>query len=654
MSGSPFKLLDAYTAADRDQYFGREEEEAALYDMVLQNRLMLIYGQTGTGKTSLIQCGLSNRFDVTDWYPIFIRRQQDLNASLRERLAQAARSLGSQPAPTAALEEIYATYLRPAYLIFDQLEEIFILGTPTEQETFAKTLRDLLQATVPCRILLVIREEYLAWLYGLERIVPTLFDRRLRVEPMTASKVRAVLHGSFRRFQVLPESPADHTYTSIIEHLSGGKSGIQLPYLQVYLDLLYQESANRQGLTQPVAPAAGEWPLLQITRQDVAQLGKIENVLDRFLHEQRSRIQADLKKLHPGIEDDVVQKVLDAFVSEEGTKRPVKFETKGHLLVPESSWAALFTPLPAAALSDCCRMLEQVRLLRFADQHAELAHDSLAALIDSQRSDEQRRLNNARNSLLSNYRDYRETGEYLSRRQLTYLDEFLAVLMPNLAPEIQQFLRDSEARVTAQEQAEVMEERRKRKQARRVAIGGFTLAALALVGLLVALQQYRVATAARSRIAKAALEAQRESANTLKAEGKYVEAISRLSGAADQFADALNADERQRMDATLADWERVADLDIAGYQLVSQGKLREGIEQYRAALSLGPDPHMEALIGQTQRELEARFDRLMLNGKALLQARQLGLAAKAYQDALRLKPDHPEAQAGLKAAGGGQ
>ncbi|HND88492.1 MAG TPA: hypothetical protein PK971_09190, partial [Saprospiraceae bacterium] len=448
MSSSPFKLLDAFTAADHDQYFGREEEEAALYDMVLKNRLVMVYGQSGTGKTSLIQCGLATRFDVTDWYPIHVRRQQDLNAQLRQRLAQAARSSAERPV-TDLLEDIYGSYLRPAYLIFDQLEELFILGSLAEQEEFARTLRGVLQSTVPCRILLVIREEYLAWLYGLERIVPTLFDRRLRVEPMSAKKVSAVLDGSFRRFRIAPEPPADHTFSSIIEHLSGGKSGIQLPYLQVYLDLLYRESASRQHIPSP-APS-GEWQPISISRQDVERLGQIENVLDRFLREQRSRIQAQLQAQYPDTQEDAVQKVLDTFVSEEGTKRPIPWEKKGDTLPPSARWAELFRPLSPAALSTCCRLLEQAGILRFTDEHAELAHDSLAALIDSQRSDQQRRLNTARNSLLSNYRDFRETGEYLSRRQLNYLDEFLPLLLPHLPPELSQFLRDSEARATAHE-----------------------------------------------------------------------------------------------------------------------------------------------------------------------------------------------------------
>lgn len=650
---SPFKLLDAYTAADRDQFFGREEETLALYDMVARNRLILVYGQSGTGKTSLVQCGLAGRFDVTDWYPLTIRRQNDLNETLRQRLAQASGDATVRP-PATMLNDIYATYLRPAYLIFDQLEELFILGTAAEQDEFAQTVRDVLDSTVPCRILFVIREEYLAWLYGFERKVPTLFDRRLRVEPMSAKKVKAVLDGSFQRFNISAEAPQDETYAAIVDNISGGRAGIQLPYLQVYLDMLYRESFAQNRPGQEPKAADGGWLPLALARRDVAVLGKIENVLERFLREQRSRIQADLKKQHPDIEEDAVQKVLDAFVSEEGTKRPVKFEAKGAGLYPEPRWAELFRPLTPAALGDCCRMLEQARLLRFADQHAELAHDSLAALIDGQRSDQQRRLNEARNRLLSNFRDFRDTGEHLSRRQLNYLDDFLPLLEPGLASEVRQFVRDSVAHVVAAEQAELVAERRKRKQARRVAVGGLTLAALALVGLLVAVQQYRVAVAAKARIARAALETQRESAQTLKVEGKYPEALAQLRGAAEQFAEALQPDEREVINTTLAAWQQVAVLMDSGDSLATLGDLRSALARYESARRVGPDARIESLIGQTQQELESRYQRFMLNGRALLQAKQYALAAKAFGEALKLKPEDGEAKAGVERAGGGR
>ncbi|MEL6652280.1 MAG: ATP-binding protein, partial [Bacteroidota bacterium] len=127
---SPFKFLDAYTREDRDQFFGREEETAQLYETVNQNRLVLVYGPSGTGKTSLIQCGLGNRFEATDWLPIFIRRGNHLPTALQQSLEQQADDKLEGAFWEAAdenplielIEDLFSEYLRPVYLIFDQFE----------------------------------------------------------------------------------------------------------------------------------------------------------------------------------------------------------------------------------------------------------------------------------------------------------------------------------------------------------------------------------------------------------------------------------------------------------------------------------------------------------------------------------------------------
>ena len=59
MKKYPFKFLDSYNQKDKDIFFGRDEEIEALYEMVFQTPILLIYGASGTGKTSLIQCGLA-------------------------------------------------------------------------------------------------------------------------------------------------------------------------------------------------------------------------------------------------------------------------------------------------------------------------------------------------------------------------------------------------------------------------------------------------------------------------------------------------------------------------------------------------------------------------------------------------------------------
>ena len=65
---SPFKFLESYSIKDRDVFFGRDKEIDTLYSLVYKTPLTLLYGLSGTGKTSIIQCGLANRFEGPDWF----------------------------------------------------------------------------------------------------------------------------------------------------------------------------------------------------------------------------------------------------------------------------------------------------------------------------------------------------------------------------------------------------------------------------------------------------------------------------------------------------------------------------------------------------------------------------------------------------------
>lgn len=653
MITSPFKLLDAYTAADQNAFWGRDEEIADLYGMVTKNRLILVYGQSGTGKTSLVQCGLAGRFDRTDWYPVFVRREQDLNQSLEQALGRILREplnlTREEPERLAlALENIYETYLRPVYLVFDQMEELFILGSPREQEQFATAIQGVLNSTTPCRILFIIREEYLAYLYNFEKRIPSLFDRRLRVEPMSATKVNQVLDGSFKTYNIQVPAPAGQLYQQIIDNVSGGKAGIQLPYLQVYLDLLYREDFAR---TYPGRSTDGrEWLPLTFSTDEIGSLGKIDNVLEKFLLEQMHGIQQGLQQKFQGIPPEAVRQVLDAFVSEEGTKRPVAYEWRGEDLQIEPHWAALFKPLSNEALGYCCRRLEQARLLRFSDRYVELAHDALAALIDQKRSAQERRLQETYARLLHNFREFADTGEYLSRKQLNAVEEYLPQMESRLNAEIKAFIRQSAEKLEETEKAELLTERRKRRQALTIAVAGCLLAAVAIIAAVMAYN-------ARKNIARKAFEIQLNAASALKTEGKYAEAMRQLNSL-EGFATDLPASDKQEIAQLKASWTQVAQLVGKGDSIRTAAEAKDKIEAnrrlpealslYRQAYTLSPDTHIETRIGQAQKDIDRRFDDYLLDTRTMITNNKDSLAFLYANMALIMHPDDPIAKNLLK------
>ncbi len=603
---SPFKFLDAYTLADRQVFFGREQEIDDLYKMVFKTPLLLVYGLSGTGKTSLIQCGLAGRFDGPDWYPLFIRRNADITNSINQMMREATK--GQEEELSKAVAYLFNYYLRPVYLVFDQFEELFIMGTKQEQDTFMESVRALLAAGLPCKIILVLREEYIGQLYDFEKIIPTLFDFRLRVERMNAAKVKEVMSSSFANFNISLEEPADERLEEMIDNISAGKSGIQLPYLQVYLDMLYREDYKRA-----YGEEEKELPPLVFTQQEIERFGKIGDVLEKFLQEQESGLQTELTAKYKDLPGDVVRKMLDVFVTEEGTKRPVYYERLGGHVKLEPRIRELLSGIPEQTLSDGLKALEKRRLLRFSNDSIELAHDSLAALIDQQRSDEQRALNEAKRRLKNNYAEHLQTGEFLSRKQLNTYEDLVPLL--DLDPEISNFVRQSKKHVEALEQQERLKQQKELRRQRIVStvISGIALVAVVLGGW--AYNQRNIAVEAKKSLSGQLFQNQIDIGKSFKVDGNYDQALQQLAKA-DSFA--LDAAQHGEVEELRGQWSRLSALVAEAEELrADRAGWITALENYKQALAISEDGLLKSKKDKLEDEITAEYNFLIESARGM-------------------------------------
>lgn len=633
---SPFKFLDAFTLKDKGAFFGREEETEALYSMVFKTPLLMIYGLSGTGKTSLIQCGLAGKFDGPDWYPFYLRRGEDINKSLDEALHKAIPP-GEKTSGNLVdhVSLLFRYYLRPVYIIIDQFEELFILGNADEQTHFAQRISQLIDAELPCKILFVIREEFIGQLYPLEKIIPTLYDYRLRLEPMGFKKVEAVIGNSCAAFNITLEKP-ERNIQDIYDNISAGKSGVQLPYLQVYLDMLYREDFERtypklKELPEPLPP-------LEFTTEEIKRFGRIEDVLGRFLNQQITQLESQVKRQWPKAPEKAVFRVLDVFVTEQGTKRPIQYELMANEkieLEPEiTSW---LTDIPADAVSFICSNMASARLLRQSDETIELAHDALAALIDNRRSDQQRRQNEVFNRLLTNFTEFKETNEYLTRRQLNALEEYLPLLESRLGADVKNFIAESIQKADDAEHAALLEERKKRKNARRIAIAGFSLALLTFIAAGVAIKETLAVKKANQLISEKAFQVQIQYAENLKLEGKYDEALEELERLRHDAYD-IRAENKQLLDSLSTTWPQVASLMQKGDELRVKKEYKKALEYYNKALSIGSDHRIISTIAETEQDLEKAFADKLAAATDFLLANQIKIAISTFEECLLLKP----------------
>lgn len=311
---SPFKFLDSYNKEDKDIFFGREQETYELYDRIFETNLVLLYGASGTGKTSLINCGLGNQFESTDWHPIFIRRKDNIMESIKEELQHHA--IKKTKPSTSIIEQVkslYLDYFKPIYLIFDQFEEIFILGEKAEQTLFFETIYQLLEQNLQCKVLISMREEYIAYLSEFEDIIPYLFDNRLRVEKMNSKNLKDVIEGTAAKFNIqLKDGVKKKISELIIEKLRDKHHEIDLANLQVYLDRLYQLDRKRGGQNGVVFDEAL-----------ITETGDLEDVMSKFLDEQLDVLEKELGEKYKNIKKGAPLDILFELVTDNGTKHAI-------------------------------------------------------------------------------------------------------------------------------------------------------------------------------------------------------------------------------------------------------------------------------------------------------------------------------------------
>jgi WD40 repeat protein len=354
---SPFKFLDIYTREDRDIFFGREREIDELYHRIFESKILLVYGLSGTGKSSLIQCGLSNRFPETDWFPINVRRGTNIIESLSKAIQKAAITpLNAEPLTShnfvKKVKSLFLDYYKPIYFVFDQFEELFIFGNSEEKNAFINLIKDVAESELQCRFIFVLREEYLGGITVFEKTIPGFLNNRVRIERMTYVNAKRAIEGPCNLFNIPVEKGFAET---LLKKLSINDSEIELTYLQVFLDKLYRKAQeHKSGLS------GFRLSLLSETEN-------VSDILGSFLDEQ-------IKKF-PQPDDALV--ILKSFVSLKGTRRQMDIGEVGFFT------KTLGQLIENDTLRNLIQKLVQLRILREKDQNNryELIHDALAAII---------------------------------------------------------------------------------------------------------------------------------------------------------------------------------------------------------------------------------------------------------------------------------
>ncbi|HEV3409175.1 MAG TPA: ATP-binding protein, partial [Chthoniobacterales bacterium] len=242
---SPFVGPRPFEKEDRGRFYGRTRELEELLSLIVAHRAVLVYAQSGAGKTSLLSAGVIPRLEEQGYQVLPIARVQGV---VPENVSEAAvRNIFVfhalqywlpllQNGRTAAdLTQITLTEFLtplvpissgaedeappPSIIIFDQFEEFFTVHPERWQERapFFLQLTDALKALPTLKVVFVMREEYIAQLEVYSDNLPEKLRVRMRLERLRGN---SALTAVVKPFQSWGLSFEEHAAEKLMAELA--------------------------------------------------------------------------------------------------------------------------------------------------------------------------------------------------------------------------------------------------------------------------------------------------------------------------------------------------------------------------------------------------------------------------------------------------
>lgn len=399
----PWPGLYPYTEDQAPYFYGREAEAELLLQRVRQHPLTVLFGQSGFGKSSLLQAGLYGALREAALAPIEVRFLFDAEAvtavqqvrnHVNRGLAELRkRCLQVEPAQLNADDAGLAASLRaisirqpsgeavtPVY-IFDQFEEVFTRGSETARrregvEQLMRELADLVERRsgqeeggTNFRMVLALREDYLAHLESWRQEMPSLLENRMRLSAFDGqAALRAITEPAEARIRDSAELPPlvpPSVSRQLIRLLAGDRESVsttgsweELVALRIdpgLLSFVMRELSERRG------------DALQITPELVHQTGEVKGIL-------RNYYDRTIKAEHAAVRVLLEEELL----TEQGFRASVSVDKAEEFLRARGGDVGAIERLIKHRLLRVEERLEQ--------RHLELSHDVLCRPLGESRA----------------------------------------------------------------------------------------------------------------------------------------------------------------------------------------------------------------------------------------------------------------------------
>lgn len=385
----PYIGLETYTEDKRDKFFGRSKEIKDLLSLIEKGPAVVIFGKSGSGKSSLVNAGLMPALREKFYLPIYVRLNFENDTEAFQTIEQAIREIDDS-APMfenltlweyAHQVSVLGGLVTPV-MIIDQFEEVFTIGKGHKKrvENFLMDLRNLIENNVPqeviekfknaklpydiglakFKVLINVREDYLPEFEVLSNYIPTLKKFRYRIAELTGEQaLQAILQPAEG---IIEEEEA----LQILRLLKSNKHERQELLSKQDIHGIMFAPFLLSFVCQQINEVRIERAEPTITMELLAQI-TIHNILESFYNEQMKNFGQSVKTF-----------VEEKLISKEGYRKLVR---KDEAMMTVGGAEGILQKLVE------CKLIRIVQ--RHEHAHVEIIHDRLVEIILEQRSKRQ-------------------------------------------------------------------------------------------------------------------------------------------------------------------------------------------------------------------------------------------------------------------------
>lgn len=192
---NPYKFLDYFETGDTHFFFGRQSDIQRFAGYIRGHNLVVLYGESGVGKTSLINAGLIPALIADGCVPVYSRCLDEPDQVIKRETSGLISLFSSYRfVPDSGLEEFlsHATHFGYKLVIFvDQFEEFFIRFPQNVQDEFIAQLINCLNRSPALNITFVLslRRDYFVELGRYKSRLLELFNNAFELRKLTANEI---------------------------------------------------------------------------------------------------------------------------------------------------------------------------------------------------------------------------------------------------------------------------------------------------------------------------------------------------------------------------------------------------------------------------------------------------------------------------------